>query len=156
MVNGNNGKNDLDHESLTHLADELAEDILGMSDEELEQELNEDGVEIESNADELKSVYEMAVIQRGKSRMVAAKEELAANRASDVRVFNIDPRAALNKLEVLFESDPETFQKITLAARQGEGVSSDDVVGIVEDLEELGLVTREELVELGILADGDS
>jgi hypothetical protein len=40
---------------------------------------------------------------------------------------------------MLLSSDPKTADKLTLAARKGEGLSDDDVYSMLEDFEDLGV-----------------
>ena len=53
----------------------------------------------------------------------------------------LDLVVARRRLERLLAQDPETAQKLTLAARKGQSLSDDDVLGMLADLKELGFQT---------------
>mgnify|MGYP007054664362 CR=1 FL=1 len=47
------------------------------------------------------------------------------------------------RLQRALEQTPETAKRLTLAARKGEDLSDEDVLGMLEDLEELGIIPPE-------------
>ena len=46
---------------------------------------------------------------------------------------------ARQKLEKILKQHPETLSKLTLAARNGEGLSDSDVFSMLDDFKELGV-----------------
>jgi hypothetical protein len=60
-------------------------------------------------------------------------------------VTPFDPaKARLRLARIVANDDPETARKLTLAARKGEGLSDEDVRGMLEDMEELGILPTDE------------
>jgi hypothetical protein len=127
-----------DQEALLRLAIALAEDVLSASDEEIVAEAVDDGIGVDSAADAGRAKFEEVVKASGRSRLAAAKAAVSAQRPS-AKVIKLDPVSARQRLERFLARDPETARKVTLAARKGEGLSDSDVMGILQDLEELGV-----------------
>jgi hypothetical protein len=137
-MNGNNAARD----ALRRLADELVEDILAASDKELLAEAVEDQEDPEKIAAELRRLFEQAETDAGKAHMAAAREAVDVDRRRSAKVIKLDPAEARRRLALALESNPDTANKLTLAARKGEKLSDEDVRGILEDLEELGIFPR--------------
>lgn len=134
------GKRQSDRDALDRLADALVEDILDASDQDILAETNEDNGDPAAVAAGVRALFETAVTTTAKARLAAAKSAVAADRNRPTLVTPFDPSAARLRLEqIVANDDPETARKLTLAARKGEGLSDDDVRGMLEDLEELGV-----------------
>jgi hypothetical protein len=89
------------------------------------------------------ALFERAESEAGKSRMAAARRELEAQRGAAPRVLRLDPAEARARLQRALEQSPETAKKLTLAARKGDELSDEDVLCMLEDLEELGIIPPE-------------
>lgn len=126
-------------EALRRLADALAEDVLNAPDEQV----LEDAAEIYGNADRLAAdmlrLFEQTASEQGKARLAAARAAIATEHRRPARTVRLDPAAARRRLHQLIAADPETARKLTMTARKGEGLSDDDVYGMLEDFEELGV-----------------
>ncbi|MDX8128111.1 hypothetical protein QLH52_12520 [Methylomonas sp. OY6] len=129
-----NNRSDLDR-----LATSLVDEILSMSDEELLAEAKENGEDSKLIAQAGRNILERASMASGKSKLAAAKNAVQAMRLRATSVSNLEPGKARQKLDSILAQHPETRSKLTLAARKGEGLSDEDVRGMLEDLEELGL-----------------
>lgn len=128
-----------DRAALDRLADALAEDILSASDQDILTEVKEDGEDPAAIAAEVQTVFENAKAKVAKRRLAAAKAGAAASRRRTADVVRLDPAEARRTLELALARDPETASKLTLAARKGEALSDEDVRGMLEDLDELGI-----------------
>ncbi len=134
------GKNDSDRKALILLADAFIEDILKMSDEEILKEFREEeGGDPARNRRDVLEIVGKAALSANKSRMAAAKTGALASLRTSRRTpeKTIDVASARKRLRSLIErsqSDPT----LTMAARNEEELSDEDVFGILEDLEELG------------------
>jgi len=84
-----------------------------------------------------RSEFESIAAAIAKRRLTEAKAAVAAQR-SPATVTRFDLVVARRHLERLLAQDPETAQKLTLAARKGQSLSDDDVLGMLADLKELG------------------
>lgn len=126
--------------ALDRLAKSLVDDILNMTDEELLAEAKADGETPKEIAQASRNIFDRAVTSCGKTKLAAAKRAVLGDRQSISSVVRLDPSTARKKLEEVLTQHPETRSKLTLAARKGEGLSDDDVFGILKDLEELGVI----------------
>lgn len=129
--------------SIDRLLQILVEDILNATDSEILAEAKEDGTDPAARAERLKGVYKRALANGGRSRLAAAKAAVDTDRQKSRTgdVTTLDPTSARARLEAALKQDPETHNKLTLAARKGEGLSDADVRGLLQDLEELGIVS---------------
>lgn len=131
-----------DHLALDRLAEFLVDDILGMTDEEILAEVTADGEDPKRIAQEAKDIFERAIMTCGKARLAAAKISVFSDRQQSSKVFQLDPSVARQKLDNILRQHPETRNKLTLAARKGEGLSDSDVLSMLQDLEELGVISE--------------
>lgn len=139
------GKRQSDHEALDRLADALVEDILDASDQDILAETKEDTSDPAAVAAGVRALFEKAVTTTAKARLAAAKLAVAADRNRPATVTPFDPAKARLRLDrIVANDDPETAHKLTLAARKGEGLSDDDVRGMLEDMEELGILPADD------------
>jgi hypothetical protein len=138
-----NGKQSEEREALLRLADAMAEDAMTASDADIAAEAREDGEDLHAVAAKMLALFDRAESEAGKSRMAAARRELDAQRRSAPRVLRLDPATARARLQRALEQSPETAKKLTLAARKGEDISDEDVLAMLEDLEELGIIPPE-------------
>jgi hypothetical protein len=135
------GKNDKAGRPIDRLADEFVEDILNLSDDEVLAEFREDGGDPERHAAEMRSMFENRLLVANKARMNAAKAGVASSRRAEkglsTPVVDIaDARARLRAVIARAGSIPG----LTLAARKEDELSDSDVVGMLEELAELGLL----------------
>ena len=133
-----------ERDALNRLADALVEDILNASDEEVLAEAEEDGIDPGRLAGHLRDVFERAVADAGKQKLAAARQGAGNARRSRAPVVRIDHADARRRFEAMIAEDPKLTEKLTLAARKGEGQSDRDIDSAIEDLAELGAFDEED------------
>lgn len=130
-------------DALIPLIDALIEDVLATSDQEILAEFIETKNDSAQNSEAMRALFEKSLIKSNKSRLRDAQAGLAADRAAiaPAKIINIaNVRQRLRR--VLAACPPEI--KLTLAARNESELSDSDVQGMLQDLEELGIVDPEE------------
>ncbi len=127
---------------LDRLADALVEDILTASDDEILAEAREDYGDPAAVAAEVHEIYERAILLAKKNRLAAARDAVRRNNARGRKLVHLEPREARLRLEAALAKDPNA--KMTLAAREGKELSDADVLGMLEDLEALGIDTSKD------------
>lgn len=132
--------------AIDRLADVLVEDILTATDAEILAEAKEDGIDPAATTARLKDVYKKALTEMRKSRLAAARAAVDNDHRGgwSETVTRLDSVAARKRVEAVLKQNPETHKKLTLAARNGEGLSDSDVQSMLEDLEELGILLPED------------
>ncbi len=132
------GRNDKEREALRRLADDLVEDILNLSDEEILAETREEGVDPERQAAEMQTLFQRAALRANKERLAMAKAAVVSNAGralSGAPTRVIDIGEARHRLRRIMSSQP-----VTLAARNETEMTDSDVLSMLEDLRELGLL----------------
>lgn len=126
-------------EMLEHLSDELVNDVMNTSDEEILAEAAEDFGSVHAVADHVRGILAKAQQQSAKQRLVAARKEVDQQNDLERRakVISLDPVRARRALQKLLESSSDV--PITLAARKETEMSDADVLTMLEDLQHLGL-----------------
>jgi len=129
-----------DRIALARLADAFVEDVLNASDEDILAEVREDHPDPAAAAAQARGLFEKAAAAAGKGRLAAAQAALAQQRGP-ANVAQLDPADARRRLQRILTRDPEMAHRLTLAARkdQGQGLSDNDVQGLLEDMAELGI-----------------
>ena len=128
-----------DRAALDRLADALAEDILNASEQDILAEVKEDGEDRAAIAAEVQALFAKAKAKVAKLQLAEAKAGAAASRRRPTNVIRLDRAKERKILDWALTRDPQTAAKLTLAARKGEGLSDEDVHGMLEDLAELGI-----------------
>lgn len=126
------------------LTDALVEDILNASDEDALAEFKEGGGDPERHAADMRALFEKRLIAAHKKRLAAAKAGAAASRRSagiaapaiDIATVRARLRAALGA--------PGFPHKLTLAARKESELSDADILSMLDDLRELGVLPPED------------
>ncbi len=130
-------------EALARLANVLVDDLLAASDQEIVAEFVEAQLDPAKNAEAMRMLFEKSVLNANKNRLRAAQAMLAADQASSVSpkiVSMTNIRAQLKR--TLANCPPEV--KVTLAARNENELSDADLLGMLQDLEELGIVVSDD------------
>jgi hypothetical protein len=135
------GKGKKERIALDRLVDVLVDDILSASDEEILAEFRETHGDFDHNAVEMRALFEKSVVVSNKKRLSAARIGAAANRRPSIvtTATPIDMQAARARLRAFIET-PSLSQKVTLAARKENELSDADILGMLEDLRELGIL----------------
>jgi hypothetical protein len=141
------GSEDKDRKALERLNDALVEDILDMSDEDVLAEAKQDGTDPEAVAAAMAALFAKTVTAKRKARLAAAKAAVAADRGRPAAIaVPSDPAEARRLLERLLARYPDTAGKLTMAARKGKAgaLSDDEVFGLLEDFQGVGISLSEE------------
>lgn len=133
-----------DNEMLERLRDALVQEILEATDAEILKEVEEDHRSIVGEADKVRALFEQAQKLVAKKRLTAAKEAIAQEKELGRKIIDISPAVARRKLAAILNGHPEVTKEFTLAARKGKDLSDSDVLGMLEDLQELGLYHPED------------
>lgn len=134
------GRKSADREALDRLVDFLVEDALSASDEDILAEAREEGIDPESDAARLRALFERTVLDANKRRLLAAKAAVQADKSASGRRGTVsDIQEARRRLHLLLEQR-STELPITMAARKESELSDADVMSMIQDLEELGLL----------------
>jgi hypothetical protein len=131
--------------ALDRLTDALVEDILNASDENILAEFRESDGDPERNATDMRALFEKGLIAANKKRLAAAKAGVSASRQLPTRkpAPAIDIAAARARLRAALDA-PNFPHKLTLAARKESELSDADILSMLEDLRELGVLPPED------------
>lgn len=125
-------------EELCRLAEALADDVLATPDEEILLQLEEDGTAAVIAATGQADVGAVKA-KLGRRRLLAAKQAVATERRSSQPHHRLNVPDARRRLAAAIARTGDSNQRFTLAARAGENVPDDDVEGLVQDAEDLGI-----------------
>ena len=134
-----------DEAKLLRLTDALVADLMSLTDEALLRETTEDGNDPEVVADEVRAALHAAVLREGKARLAKARGRLDAARTARTGGVLLGlplPR----KQQILGQfaaNDGRLRERLTMAARKGEGASEREVDDILRDLRDLGAIDDE-------------
>ncbi len=129
-----------EREALDRLADALADDILNASDEDILAEFRESDNNPDRHAAEIRALFEKSILVANKRRLAAAKAGAIASRTKGSEApAPIDMAKARQRLRTALDA-PDASQELTLAARKESEMSDADVLGMLEDLRELGVL----------------
>lgn len=129
-----------DREALDLLSDALVDDILNTSDEEILAEFQETDGNPDAHAARMRALFEQTILTANKQRLAAAKQGLAASRrANRDYVTPGDSTQARKQLRSISQG-PNTSSDLTLAARNESTLTDSDVLSILDDFQELGIL----------------
>jgi hypothetical protein len=129
---------------LSAIAEQRVDDLLAMTDEEILKEAEESG-DVEKTVSQLRANAATLVAQSRKGKLAAARTRFEAE-VRDIRssasVRSIaEKRAAIARAISTRDDLPE---QLTLAAREGKGLSDADAESMYDDCVRLGFITEEE------------
>lgn len=134
------GSNKSTDRSIMGLAAMMTEDVFSASDEELILEFKGAGLDPAIHTARMLSMFEASILQANKKRMRAAKAGVVA--ANSHKVVPLRRLAdAREKLRLILCN--QTLP-LTIAARKEGELSDADVLGMLEDLKELGLLPEDD------------
>jgi hypothetical protein len=120
------------------LTDALVEDILAASEADLHAEARADA---DQGAAKARAAFaracRAAALRKGPQGRAPARRRKAA---MDIRA--LDPETARGWLNTFIAGNPETASKFASAARNSKGLSDEDVYGMLERLQERGVLER--------------
>jgi 3-oxoacyl-ACP reductase-like protein len=127
---------------LLPFADALVEDWMTLSDEEVFAEFRADGFDPEVVAAELRAHIQGLVAENGKARLARARAGLGEARADRAasNVFNLSISRKQEILARFAANDGRLGERMTMAARKGEGASEREIDDILRDLRDLGAI----------------
>jgi hypothetical protein len=126
-------------EALGRLADALVDDILSASDEEILAEFIETHRDPTNAMEATRGLFERSVANAKKARLRAAQAGLAASRTAQATRRVADIADARGRLRRALAACPPDI-RVTIAARNESELTDADVLGMLQDLEELGIV----------------
>lgn len=131
---------------LDRLVTAFVDDVLNANDAEILAEAKEDGIDPAATVSHVKHLFSKAVVDAGRARLTGAKVAAESYRRSveTTNVKVLDASTARARLDSILKHHPEAREKLTLAARKGEGLSDADVRGMLEDLDQLGIKANED------------
>jgi hypothetical protein len=130
-------------EALARLADVLAEDLMAASDQEIIAEFIDEHGDPAKNADAMRALFEKSVLKSNKDRLYAARAGLEADQAASISAKIVSVANVRGRLKRTLAACPPEV-KLTLAARNENELSDADVLGMLQDLEELGIVAPDD------------
>ncbi|OHV82596.1 hypothetical protein [Rhizobium sp. LCM 4573] len=116
------------------LADILVEDILKMSDEEILAEAIEDGISAEDALARVKGRFKAAEADLSKAKLRAARAAVDEDR-QNTNVVKLESKEVIERYRKAVRSG----EGLTLAARNGTHMSTNDELNLIEDMIELGI-----------------
>jgi hypothetical protein len=125
------------------LADALVDDILSTPDDEILAEFADLNGDSSKNSDAMRVLFEKSVLRVRKARLHAAQAGVAADRIPSPPLKVVRMEDARGRLRRVLKSCPPDV-KLTLAARNEDELSDADVLGMLLDLEELGIVAPDD------------
>lgn len=130
---------------LFHLSDALVDDLMALSDEDLLAEVRESGADPETVARQLREQIEARVASDNRARLERARDEMNAARAARASsgVVNLSLARKQQILGQFAANDGSLRQRLTMAARKGDGASEREIDDILRDLLDLGAIDDE-------------
>lgn len=119
--------------------DLMVDDILEATDEEIINEAIEDGIDIDKEVFKTKKIF-------NKCRYDLAKKTVEDIKRSEGRASHtVSIEDARRKINDIIKKNPDALESFTFtkAARAGEKISDEDIIGYYEDLFELGFFDGE-------------
>jgi hypothetical protein len=126
------------------LADELVTDLLQLSDAELLAEIEAEGRDPEVEAARVRETITAAMTVRGKARLKQARAALDAARGA--ALGRRAPLKIVDRMAVLTRfasNDDKLRQRLTMAARNGGGITDQEIDDILNDLRDIGAIDDE-------------
>lgn len=130
--------------TLFNLTDALVSDAANLSEAELIAEMKADGLDPDAEVARMRAVVASAIVQSGKARLAEAKQGVA--KARKVAVAALPPLRVANADTVLrrfANDDVKLRSRLTMAARNGEGLTEREADQVLNDLRELGAIDDE-------------
>jgi hypothetical protein len=133
------GRKDSERVALDRVADALVDDILNKSDEDILAEMYEEGINPDRYAAEMRERFENIVMHANKAKLAAAKAAVSSDQARVPRSTSapVDMAESRRRLQNTLASSQ---QQLTLAARNETEMTDSDVLSMLDDLRELGVI----------------
>jgi len=129
--------------TLNQLIDETVEDLMKLSDAELLAELTAEGADPEAEAQFARNAIAAGIARAGRARLVAARTAVDRDRTARIVRQPVPVALRASILERFANDDPKLKSRLTMAARNGEGITEQEMDSILADLRELGVIDNE-------------
>lgn len=129
---------------LADLVAGFAEDVFEYDDAQVDADLVDAGENPEDVARRMRSAIGRALLQDARTQ-INTENRTQAHREGEGAVLAFAPGVARAKLAEIVGRDPAAHPELTMAARKGAFLSDKDAESQLEDLIELGVVSREDL-----------
>lgn len=131
-----------DEDRLRYLVDAIEESFLSASDDEIVDDIRLQGRDPEAAADAVRQLIQAQIKVERQKALHAAKQGLRIASLSRHRNSPIpsDTGQRRGLVDRIMSGRAAIPMEITLAFREGKGMSDEDVAGLLEDLAELGLI----------------
>ena len=126
--------------ALYRLLDELADDLMGLTDAELLAETAADGIDQDAEVSAAKAAIAAGIARVGRERLAVAKAAVFRERKARVVRPPVPNDRRGEVLARFAQDDVKLRGRLTMAARNGEGVTESEIDSILADLRELGAV----------------
>lgn len=127
-------------DKLEQLIADLVGDIMATTDEDLQAEAEGEPGGFNAAATHIAGVIDAAIASSGARRREAAKLSVAASSGSTSNVIKMLSFAEKRRLfERFVANDGPLKAKLTMAARNGEAMTEEELDGILDDLGSLGV-----------------
>lgn len=122
------------------LGDALAEDLLGLPDADLAEEMEKFAGSVDVAAKKFDEIFAAAQLRAGRERMALAKS--AVQSAKQMNAGNVIRLPIERKRAILAQhaDDAGIDRKLTMAARNAGEMSEQDLDSLLEDLLALGII----------------
>lgn len=134
-----------DETKLFRLTDALVADLMALSDDELFRETRDGGDDPEVVAADVRDALQATVTRESKARLIKARESLDSARVARAG-GNLLSLPLPRKQQILGQfaaNDGRLRERLTMAARKGDGASEREVDDILRDLRDLGAIDDE-------------
>jgi hypothetical protein len=135
-----------DIEKLTSLLDAIEESILQTPDEEIIKETQLEGEDPDKVAGHVNQLIASHVKNYRQKKLRGAKEGYRQSFSEASRRFKPIPKSPSERralLTSIMNARSDVPAEITVAWRQGQYISDDDVIGLLEDLAQLGFLEED-------------
>lgn len=131
--------NEQSRKALDRLVDALVDDILNTPDADVLMEFRETAGNPDKHAADMLALFESTLLKSNKRRLDTARAGVAASR----RIVAVrHPTVAIANARAFLRSlleKPAAMERLTLAARKESELSDTDILGLLNDLRELGM-----------------
>lgn len=133
-----------EREGLDRLANDLVDDILSASDEEVLAEFRGSGDDPDQHAADMRALFEASVLAAKKRRLAQAKAGAQTQRETRNTTARPPDMVEARRLLRAILDDSNAQHGLTLAARKESELSDDDILSLLDDLRELGVFPSDE------------
>ncbi len=130
--------------TLFNLTDALVSDATNLSEAEMIAEMKADGLDPGAEVARMRAVVASAIVQSGKARLADAKNGVSQSRKAAASVLPFlrvaNPDTVLRRFA---NDDVKLRSRLTMAARNGEGLTEREADSVLNDLRELGAIDDE-------------